>query len=60
MPDCDRLEIQKEGKPGNANYRQQTKTYELEDTSTLVVFETSASADAPASNPQAIRLKKSN
>ncbi len=50
---------QQQGKPGDANYRQQTKTYELEDSSTLVVTETGASADAPASNSPALRLNKS-
>ncbi len=57
--EANRLVIhQQQGKPGDANYRQQTKTYELEDMSTLVISETSGSGDTPESNPPALRLSK--
>jgi hypothetical protein len=49
---------QQEGQPGDANYRQQTKTYKLEDATTLVITETGSSADAEATNPPPLRLSK--
>ena len=49
---------QQEGQPGEANSREQTKTYELTDSTTLVITETSSSTSGQASNPPPLRLTK--
>lgn len=50
---------QQEGKPGDPGYRQQTKSYELEDSTTLVITDKAESADAATTNQPPLRLKKS-
>lgn len=52
--------VQKEGEPGETNYRMQSKTYKLENSTTMVISDVSESAGEPSTTGAIVRLEKSD